>query len=59
MKKGPNSRFIKVKCKKCKNEQIIFGKPSTEVHCLVCNAIISKPQGGKAKIEGQTLEVLS
>ena len=59
MKKGPTSRFIKVKCNKCKNEQIIFGKPSTEVKCLVCGNTLAKTKGGKAEIDGQILEVLS
>lgn len=59
MKKGPNSRFVKIKCNKCKNEQIIFGKPSTPVKCLVCGEILAEPKGGKGKINGQILEVLS
>jgi len=41
------SGFVKVKCAKCKNEQMIFGKPSTEVKCLVCGEMLSKPSGGK------------
>ncbi|MHA1872587.1 MAG: 30S ribosomal protein S27e [Candidatus Heimdallarchaeaceae archaeon] len=56
--KGPKSKFIKVKCKKCKNEQIIFGKTSTVVKCLVCNSILANPTGGKAKIRARVLEVL-
>lgn len=59
MKKGPASRFIKVKCKECKNEQIIFGKPSINIKCLVCDEVLAKPKGGKAEIKGQILEVLS
>ena len=39
--------FIKVNCAKCKNEQMIFGKASTEVKCLVCGEMLSKPSGGK------------
>lgn len=52
------SKFIKVRCKKCKNEQIIFEKPSTEVKCLVCEEVLAKPTGGKAKIETNVLEIL-
>ena len=55
--KEPTSRFIKVRCK-CKNEQIIFGKASTPIKCLVCNQIIATPAGGKAKIKARVLEVL-
>lgn len=59
MKKGPNSRFIKVKCTKCKNEQIIFSKPSNTVNCLVCGDLIAEPTGGKGNIKAKILEVLS
>ena len=54
----PSSRFIKVRCSKCKNEQIIFGKPSTKIPCLVCSSILSEPTGGKGKIKARVLEVL-
>ncbi len=56
---GPRSRFIKVRCKKCKNEQIIFGKASSIVKCLVCGEILAEPSGGKADIKARVLEVLS
>ncbi len=42
--------FFKVICPKCKNEQIIFSKPSTVVKCLVCGEILATPTGGKGKI---------
>ncbi len=54
----PNSRFVKVRCPKCKNEQIIFGKASTQVKCLVCGNVLAEPTGGKVKIKAQVLEVL-
>ena len=56
---GPKSRFMKVRCEKCKNEQIIFGKASTKVKCLVCGEILAEPKGGKANIKAQVLEILS
>ncbi len=54
----PTSKFIKVRCPKCKNEQIVFGKATTPVACLVCGRSISSPSGGKAKIKARVLEVL-
>jgi|TARA_B100001971_G_C17931283_1_gene402838 small subunit ribosomal protein S27e len=54
----PTSKFIKLRCNKCKNEQIVFGKPSSKVKCLVCNAILAEPSGGKGSIKTQILEVL-
>ncbi|MEK6812862.1 MAG: 30S ribosomal protein S27e [Nanoarchaeota archaeon] len=56
--KEPTSRFVKLRCQKCKNEQIIFGKPSTIVQCLVCNKALAEPSGGKGKIKARILEVL-
>ncbi len=58
MKIGPKSRFVKVRCPKCKNEQNIFGKASTIVKCLSCNRILSSPAGGKSKIRAPVLEIL-
>lgn len=53
------SQFIKVRCKKCKNEQIIFSKAATDVNCLVCDKELAKSTGGKTNVLGQTLEVLN
>jgi small subunit ribosomal protein S27e len=53
------SRFVKVRCPKCKNEQIIFGKASTKISCLVCDkTLLASPLGGKAEIKARILEVL-
>jgi small subunit ribosomal protein S27e len=56
--KEPTSKFVKVRCPKCKNEQIVFGKASTIVKCLVCDKVLSEPTGGKSKVKARILEVL-
>lgn len=56
--KESTSKFIKIRCPKCKNEQIMFGKASTIVTCLVCNKTLAEPTGGKAKVKARVLEVL-
>lgn len=56
--KEPTSKFVKVRCPKCKNEQITFGKASSSVNCLVCGKILAEPTGGKSKIRARVLEVL-
>ena len=58
MKKEPVSKFIKIRCPKCKNEQIMFGKSSTQVQCLVCSKVLAEPTGGKSKVKARILEVL-
>ena len=52
------SKFVKVRCSKCKNEQVVFGKASTDVFCLVCGKHLIKPTGGKSQILDKILEVL-
>ncbi|MFQ5975888.1 MAG: 30S ribosomal protein S27e [Candidatus Hydrothermarchaeales archaeon] len=52
------SRFLRVKCFDCSNEQVIFGSVSTPVKCLVCGKTIARPRGGKAKILTRILSVL-
>ena len=57
MKKN-ESKFIKVRCKDCENEQILFNKASTEVSCHICGSKLAIPCGGKAKIKGEILEYI-
>ena len=56
--KEPISKFIKVRCPKCRNEQIMFGKASTTVKCLVCGRVLADTSGGKSRIKARILEVL-
>lgn len=51
--------FVKVRCSKCKNEQVIFGKAASTVKCLVCGEILAESTGGKADIKARVLETLS
>ena len=52
-------RFIRVRCQACKNEQIIFEGATTNVKCLICGVVLSKPKGGKAELKAGLIEVLS
>ena len=56
--KESTSKFVKIRCPKCKNEQITFGKTSTLVNCLVCNKTLAEPTGGKSRVKARVLEVL-
>ncbi len=55
----PNTKFYKVKCPSCNNEQIIFDSAKIEVRCNVCDEVLAKPKGGKAKILGEVIEIFS
>lgn len=49
-------KFLKVKCEKCKNEQTIYEKASSDVKCLVCGEILAKATGGKVKLNAKALK---
>ncbi len=53
------SRFLRVKCLNCGNQQIVFGCSATDVNCLVCGKILLQSTGGKARILTKILEVLT
>jgi small subunit ribosomal protein S27e len=55
----PKSRFLKVQCLKCKNEQIIYNKTSQDVKCLVCDNILAEVTGGMSIIKSKILKVLT
>ncbi len=52
------SRFYRVKCPDCENEQIIFEKSSTVVDCVICGHVLSEPTGGKSRIKSEILATL-
>lgn len=54
----PNSKFVKVRCMKCKNEQTVFGKATSRVLCTVCGKELVTPTGGKSKLKARVVEVL-
>ncbi|MFT7615832.1 MAG: small subunit ribosomal protein S27e [Candidatus Woesearchaeota archaeon] len=55
--KQPSSKFIKVRCAKCKNEQVIFGKAASTVSCTVCGEELATTTGGKAKVHARIVEI--
>lgn len=54
----PKSRFLRIKCMDCGNEQIVFSNVSSVVHCNVCGGILAEPSGGRAKIRGEIVSLL-
>lgn len=49
------SKFVKVKCPDCENEQTIFDKASTVVTCVVCGKELATPAGGKATLKAEVI----
>jgi small subunit ribosomal protein S27e len=58
IKNNPRSRFLKVKCVDCGNEQVMFGSAKTVVKCVICGKTFAEPGGGKAKIMTKIISVL-
>ncbi len=54
----PKSRFLKVKCNDCGNEQVIFGSAKSTVKCVICGKTLAESAGGKAKITTKIITVL-
>lgn len=54
----PRSVFLRVKCQKCGNEQLLFSNVVNKVNCNVCGELLAEPSGGRAKINGDVQAVL-
>ncbi len=54
----PKSQFLRVKCMKCGNEQLLYSNPVNKVTCNVCGETLAEPTGGKAKIKGEITATL-
>lgn len=54
----PRSKFLRVKCPDCGNEQTIFDSATIVVKCNVCDNVLAEPAGGKAKIRGEVISRL-
>ncbi len=52
------SKFFRVKCPDCENEQVVFEKASTTVECVVCGKVLAEPSGGKAQLRAEVLATL-
>jgi small subunit ribosomal protein S27e len=54
----PRSVFLRVKCQKCGNEQLLFSNVVNKITCNVCQETLAIPTGGRAEINGEVLAVL-
>lgn len=52
------SKFRRVKCSDCGNEQVLYLRASTRVPCAVCGAAIAEPAGGLAVLRGEIVGVV-
>lgn len=54
----PTSKFIKVKCEDCGNEQNVFNKPASSVKCLVCGKTLVECTGGLGDVKSTVVSEL-
>ncbi len=54
----PKSRFIRVRCPQCGNEQVVFDHATFPARCFMCGHQLVYPTGGKARIEGEIIKIL-
>lgn len=53
----PKTKFLRVKCNGCSNEQTIFSAAATKVKCIVCNQELAKTTGSKILLKTKILAV--
>ena len=49
----PSSKFQRVKCKECDEENIVFSHASSAVTCKSCGNVIAEPTGSVADLHGE------
>jgi small subunit ribosomal protein S27e len=54
----PRSKFLRVKCPDCGNEQVVFSQATNIVNCNVCGATLAEPTGGKVALKGEVVAEL-
>ncbi|MBO96944.1 MAG: 30S ribosomal protein S27e [Candidatus Thermoplasmatota archaeon] len=50
-----SGKFLRVSCRDCGAESIVFDRASTEISCSVCGSTLAVPKGGKAELSGSTV----
>ena len=58
MQEKQRSRFLRVRCNDCGNEQLVYSHVSSVVRCKVCSKTLAVPRGGKAEIKTTILGVV-
>lgn len=51
----PSSKFYKVICKECNEENVVFSHVTTMVTCKSCGNTLAKPTGALARFYGKVV----
>jgi small subunit ribosomal protein S27e len=49
-------KFLRIVCKDCGHETVIFERAATVINCSVCGATLAQPAGGKAFLVGSEVQ---
>ncbi|MEM0380491.1 MAG: 30S ribosomal protein S27e [Desulfurococcaceae archaeon] len=55
----PKSKFLKLQCKICGSDNIVFSHATFPARCKICGTILVKPTGGKAIILRDRAEIIA
>ena len=55
----PKTKFYRLKCPGCGNEQNVFSAASTRVTCVVCNAELAKTKASKIETKTKILKIFN
>ncbi len=55
----PKSKFLRVQCTECGNEQTVFSSVASVVKCTICGKELAVPTGGKSKILSDKVKEIS
>jgi small subunit ribosomal protein S27e len=55
----PKSKFIRVQCPECGNEQTVFSNVASVVKCTICGKDLALPTGGKTRILSDNVKEIS
>ncbi len=51
----PTTKFLKLKCPGCGNEQVTFSAASTVVRCLKCETVLTMPLASRAGVRAKVI----
>ena len=54
-----HSNFIKLKCPRCRSNQITYSRATIWIKCKNCRKLLTRPKGGKAKIKAKIKYVIN
>ena len=55
----PKSKFFRVQCPECGNEQTIFSNVASVVKCTICGKELAYPTGGKSRILADNIKEIT